>query len=342
MASVSELIAAAQAQQPVNPMASSVQSLLAGVQQAQQQSLDRAIKLIQIDEARKQAEQDAYWNNVAKEAQLGQKLKTDVGTPPNPVLKNMKLELAMGEKGNWRPTLKQSEPKLPSSYEEALANEYNQGKITLDEFQRRKAASSASALNIPKAPLGYRYLADGSLEAIPGGPADIKNTKADEKEKALLQGQISQADLIINKVDQALKKVSGFTAGFGSKLSGVPMTGAKDLAADMETIKANLGFQQLQDMRRTSPTGGALGAVSERELTALQSAVSSLDQAQSPEQLRRNLNEIKTRYQNWKTLVSKPTSPNGSKIKVSNGKETLIIDSADEADAGKDGYRRIP
>lgn len=329
MASVSELIAAAQAQQPVNPMASSVQSLLAGVQQAQQQSLDRAIKLIQIDEARRKAEYQAK-----KRAELESMTKTNfnsVSGAKGAVLPTQKLEkeVSVNPSGEVTETYKSIDQKLPSSYEEALANEYNQGKITLDEFQRRKqAGSNAGGI---KPPLGYRFTSDGTgLEAIPGGPADLKNTNANEKEKALLQGQINQADLIIKKVDQALGKVSRWSAGFGSKLSIVPTTDAKNLAADMETIKANLGFQQFQDMRRTSPTGGALGAVSEIELTALQSAVSSLDQAQSPEQLRRNLNEIKTRYQNWKTLVSqgdsgnpspapspmsKPTSPTGGEVK---------------------------
>lgn len=38
---------------------------------------------------------------------------------------------------------------------------------------------------------------------------------------------------------------------------------------------------------------------------------------------------------------TKEAAPQGQKIKVSNGKETLMIDPADEADAAKDGYKRV-
>jgi hypothetical protein len=167
---------------------------------------------------------------------------------------------------------------------------------------------------------------DRERNRITGQKEATKQAGIAEKEASLLSGQMTQADLIINKVDQALSKVSGWSAGFGSKMASIPTTDARDLQADMETIKANLGFQQLQEMRRSSPTGGALGNVSEKELAALQSAVASLDQAQDPEQLRRNLNEIKTRYQNWKNTVQQtdsgtvaPTNgPAARKIKVRN------------------------
>ena len=42
-------------------------------------------------------------------------------------------------------------------------------------------------------------------------------------------------------------------------------------------------------MRASSPTGGALGNVTERELAFLQSVVANIENSQSPEQLRRNI-----------------------------------------------------
>ena len=51
----------------------------------------------------------------------------------------------------------------------------------------------------------------------------------------------------------------------------VPGTEAQATAAKLDTIKANIGFDKLQKMRDASPTGGALGQVSERELGFLQS-----------------------------------------------------------------------
>ena len=46
-------------------------------------------------------------------------------------------------------------------------------------------------------------------------------------------------------------------------------------------------------MRENSPTGGALGQVTERELAFLQSVEGSLDQAQSEDQLRQILQRLR-------------------------------------------------
>lgn len=141
----------------------------------------------------------------------------------------------------------------------------------------------------------------------------------DEKRLRQQQGAVAQADRIINKVDQALGKVNWATAGIaegvGSVVPGVSrMSGATDLAADLQTIKANLGFAELQAMRDASPTGGALGQVAVQELAALQSTVASLDQAQSPEQLRARLGEVRKHYENWKATVSRQNNiiPSGA------------------------------
>lgn len=151
-----------------------------------------------------------------------------------------------------------------------------------------------------KAPQGFRWTQSGELEAIPGGPADIKQQLLQQKEDFQIKGLKDQADLVIGKVDQALSKVGLLTTGIGGSIMGkIPGTEATNLENDIDTIKAILGFSQLTEMRKASPTGGALGQVSDRELKLLTSARASLDQKQSAEQLRERLNEIKTHYQNW-------------------------------------------
>lgn len=155
-----------------------------------------------------------------------------------------------------------------------------------------------------KAPTGYQWKQDGGLEAIQGGPADIKAGELGAKREKQQAGAINQADRIINKVDQALSKVGYNTAGAGGSVMGwLPGTEATDLGRDLETIKANLGFAELQAMRDASPTGGALGQVAVQELVALQSTIASLDRAQSPSQLKARLGEIKTHYDNWKKTM---------------------------------------
>ena len=45
-----------------------------------------------------------------------------------------------------------------------------------------------------------------------------------------------------------------------------------------DTVVSNIGFERLQAMRDASPTGGALGQVSDNELRLLSSALGSLSQ----------------------------------------------------------------
>jgi len=63
----------------------------------------------------------------------------------------------------------------------------------------------------------------------------------------------------------------------------------------LDTIKANVGFDKLQNMRDNSKTGGALGQVSELENKLLQAVNGALDPAQR-DQLEQNLSNIKVLY----------------------------------------------
>jgi hypothetical protein len=171
----------------------------------------------------------------------------------------------------------------------------------LTDARSREANASAAATG--KAPPGYRFTPEGNLEAIPGGPADRKNTDAGIREQRSKDAAVAQADRVISKVDEALSNVGVLTTGPGSVLAGIPGTPARNLQSTLETIKANLGFAELQAMRDASPTGGALGAIAVQELNALQSTVSSLDQGQSPAQLEKSLGKVSKHYNAWKKAV---------------------------------------
>lgn len=155
-----------------------------------------------------------------------------------------------------------------------------------------------------KPPAGYRWKQDGSLEAIPGGPTDIKAGEAGAKAEQRKLAAAGAADNVLTAVRDAYGLVGLNTAGVGSSLASIPGTDSRDLSAKLETIKANLGFDRLQQMRDMSPTGGALGAVAVQELTALQSTVASLDQGQSRAELKKSLNKIETHYNNWLKTVN--------------------------------------
>ena len=136
-----------------------------------------------------------------------------------------------------------------------------------------------------------------SIEPIPGGPAERDLREAEERRQ--LQAEIRQLQhkIVTEDIDAALEIIknsilpaAGAGAGTLAQIGGTP---ARDVQALLDTIKANIGFNELNRMRQASPTGGALGNVTERELAFLQSVQGSLDQGQTPQQLMRNLNRVK-------------------------------------------------
>ena len=82
----------------------------------------------------------------------------------------------------------------------------------------------------------------------------------------------------------------------GAGMSLVPGTRAFDVNRDLDTIRSNIGFQELQNMRDASPTGGALGQITEKELAFLQAVQGNLDIGQSLPELRENVTRIRDLY----------------------------------------------
>jgi len=120
----------------------------------------------------------------------------------------------------------------------------------------------------------------------------------DQKEK-VSEETIVTSGVVIGNIDKIRKRMedSWFTTGiFGQALRNVGGTAAFDIKALIAPIQASIGFDRLQRMRDASPTGGALGQVSERELDLLMSTLSSLDQAQTEDQFLQALNQVEQRY----------------------------------------------
>lgn len=104
-------------------------------------------------------------------------------------------------------------------------------------------------------------------------------------------------DIVLQDIDRALGDTNMFTTGVVSQLtSGVGGSPANDLQATLDSVKANIGFDRLQAMREASPTGGALGAVSDTEQRLLQSVYGSLSTSQSQSQLKFNLGRLRNMY----------------------------------------------
>ena len=131
-------------------------------------------------------------------------------------------------------------------------------------------------------------------------PLDPAVVAASQDEKiGRIRGALKEADELIGPTT---------TGVIGEVASRVGGTKARDLAGKLETIKANLGFDELQKMRDASPTGGALGQVAVKELIALQATVASLDQGLSPTELKKSIKKIEQHYNAWYEAVLKARS----------------------------------
>lgn len=157
------------------------------------------------------------------------------------------------------------------------------------------------------------------LELLPGGRGAAEAAAAAERkgvqaERAVTAGNIVIQD--IGRIQQILAEsnlpVTGLT---GTLLQNVPGTNAYNVRALTDTIRANIGFERLEQMRQASPTGGALGQVTERELAFLQSVLGSLDQGQSQEQFERNLRRLNDEY--TKIIRKFAAYPNAAEFGIS-------------------------
>lgn len=186
-------------------------------------------------------------------------------------------------------------------YKQEYAKLTEKPETTYDkEFAKRKAEADAVNL-MAKTP--------GTTEWKAIKKQETEEAKKSSAENAAIEGLISKGKLLLGNeksegaIDKAMKQADSWSATglTGQVLRNIGGTDAFKLEQTINPIKANLGFDELAKMRAASPTGGALGQVAVKELEFLQSAVASLDTAQDAEQLKQNLQAVKTHYNNWIT-----------------------------------------
>lgn len=153
-------------------------------------------------------------------------------------------------------------------------------------FQRTMAGAG-------RTPPGYRATPTGDLQAIPGGPADLKLQGAFNQDTASLQGGTGSFDRLATAANEAMNHpgLKGIT-GLRGMIPNVPGTDAADAQAKLNTLKSQVAFGVLQEMRNNSKTGGALGSVSDAEGKRLEANLAALENAQSYEQMRDSLKKI--------------------------------------------------
>jgi len=168
------------------------------------------------------------------------------------------------------------------------------------EYQQQGGGKPPQVGSIPQ---GYELVTgtneqgETTLRYVPikGGPADTEKQEEAARERTLrTAGVITGA---IDKIQDKLKTTTLPVAGFvGGNLAQVKGTNAYSVRALVDTIKANIGFETLAQMRKESPTGGALGQVSNQEIGFLQATLANLDQGQTTEDFEAQLTQLENIY----------------------------------------------
>lgn len=130
--------------------------------------------------------------------------------------------------------------------------------------------------------------------------AEMKASEALAKRNATLRSAITKAKFFDSVATDAVEQskatesdVIGSQGFAGMIAQFFPGTDARKLGNTLDTLRANIGFDKLQEMRANSPTGGALGQVSNLENMLLQATSGKIDQFETPQQLQDQIIKIK-------------------------------------------------
>ncbi len=183
-----------------------------------------------------------------------------------------KHEAAMGRPGGNVGMKKASELKIQS--------------LEADIKETRKRISENKRADEEGIPLGHDEKTHREL-----------NTKKDFSEAGLKEARETSGNIVVQDIDKAVKLIkespAATTGGGGQFLQYVPWTNAHNAEKLLKGVRTNIGFDKLQAMRAQSPTGAALGSVSDTENAMLQSVMGSLELSQSKDQLLENLARVK-------------------------------------------------
>lgn len=155
--------------------------------------------------------------------------------------------------------------------------------------------------------------------AVPIGGTKVDKTAAAASDAADTRKAV--AGFVSQDIDRAIKKIEDADKSFvpatglpGSVAQNIPGTAANDVRNLIDGVKANVTFDKLQAMREASPTGGALGQVSNFENYLMSSTLGSLDQSQTRDQLLANLKRVKLVYEKIINEGIKPGDPIAAEI----------------------------
>ena len=188
-------------------------------------------------------------------------------------------------------------------------------RLTLETTRRGQdiqAGTTRRGQDLGRIPVGYRMTPEGTLEAMPGGPTTTnlssKEIQARESKYPVATQAVNtfeaktnqlEKDLLTLKNHPGLSSITGIVAG---RAPAVTKEG-REAQALYDKIVARGGFKELQDMRAASPTGGALGNVSNQEGTQLRQSFAAIDRRQDASSVQNAISDAIADLQGSKSRV---------------------------------------
>jgi hypothetical protein len=142
-----------------------------------------------------------------------------------------------------------------------------------------------SIYNVPDAPKNMQWEYDEM-----GRPIRVVPIKGSPEEEAARERESSKRSMT-GIIGNAANKIRGAMSGgmlpetgtISKALSYIGETDAAEVRRQVSVLKSQAQVETLNAMRRQSPTGGALGSVTERELSMLSAKAGALDPDADPE-----------------------------------------------------------
>src|SRR5262245_53615645 len=239
-----------------------------GVQQAnlrqQQLQEERRKEFARAIEEQKGREQQLAIQNLQQQFQQAQQQRAQeaaAGAATTAFGRQQQLLTQTGEQAKGLETLRQQRPDLnlspadlfmkdPAAYERMLKlqSQFPKPDTSISELDLwRQQHPNEPIENFMKAKAQYNpaFLGYPTLAALrEAQTGQIK--EAAEQRQAYTQ---ERAQRTINDVDEILPLINNKTAGAGSLLANVPLTGARTLSAKISTLKSNITQNELAQMR---------------------------------------------------------------------------------------------
>ena len=161
----------------------------------------------------------------------------------------------------------------------------------LGQFAGPPRAAAPAPAPAP-APAAARAPAGQGLEfkPIPGSEQAVKAADAKRLEAGKFQLAMESFDTQLAALERIIPNISSKTTGWGSLLQYVPNTKARQMAADLAPVRAQEAFTGITQLKEA---GGSLGQVAIYEVKLLENRRSAIDQATSPEDFKKRVEEFR-------------------------------------------------